>query len=442
MFGFLCAILLGTVLLSLPIASKNRTMLPLEDALFMATTSICVTGLTTVSVAGYFSVFGQAVILLLIQFGGLGVVTFTTLIMFLLGRRITLRERMLIQDAYNLDTLQGLVRMTKRIIKGTLIVEAFGAVIYAFILIPDADSFLQGLWQSVFHSVSAFCNAGMELLGTSSMTAYRDNVIMNLNTEMLIILGGIGFPVWWNLIQLITLRKRADYTSSKLKRTLTLQTRVVLITTAFLLAAGTVLTLILEWENPATIGNLNPFLKLQAAFFQSVTTRTAGFCTIPQENFTSASCVVYLVLMFIGGSPSGTAGGVKTATIALLVISTICIVKGKNDIEIFGRRIEERHLRKALTVIVVSFGMLIVMAMLLAAVQKSDFLDTLYEVTSALATVGLSRNFTGKLNLLGKLIITLCMYAGRTGPISMALSFNISRVEHTGTLPEGKITVG
>ena len=448
--GFLCAIIIGTVLLCLPISSKSGEGLALEDALFMSTTSICVTGLTTVSVAQDLSFFGQLIVLLFMQFGGLGVVTFTTATMFIIGKRITLKERMMIQDAYNLDTLGGLVRMTKRIIKGTLIVEGFGAVVYAFCFLPGmlasdlplAESILQGIWQSVFQAVSAFCNAGMDLLGTSSMAAFRDHTVVNLNTMMLIVFGGIGFPVWWNLLEVLPLLRREEYTTAQIKRKITLHTRVALITTAVLLVSGTLITLLFEWGNPETLGNLNVFQKIQAAAFQSVTTRTAGFYTIPQENFTPASSIVYLLLMFIGGSPSGTAGGIKTVTFALLLISTVSIMKGKTDIEIFRRRINERYLRKALTVVIISASVLFVATVALAVTQQSDFLDTIYETTSAIATVGLTRNFTGTLDTVGKLIITACMYLGRVGPISMALAFNMTHIGTGRTLPEGKLTVG
>lgn len=440
-FGFLAGIILGTLLLSLPIATKSGQVTPLPDAIFTATTSICVTGLTTVTTVEHWSIFGQVVILFLIQFGGLGVVTFTTTIFLLLGKRVKLSDRLLIQSAYNLDTLSGLVKLTKKIITCTLIVEGFGALIYAFQFIPEFD-FFQGLWYSIFHSVSAFCNAGIDLIGDSSFIPYRDNVLINFNTMTLIILGGIGFPVWWDVILVGKRIGRKEIRFKDCFRKLSLHSKIVITTTLFLIFFGTALTLLLEYNNPNTIGTLPFGNKLMASMFQSVTTRTAGFATIPQQNFTTASSIMYLVWMFIGGSPSGTAGGVKTVTIALILVSTICIVKGKRDITIFRRKISEQYLKKGLAVIVVSFLVLLIMTGSLAAVQDSVFLDTLYETTSAIGTVGLTRSFTGSLTTIGKLLIIITMYIGRIGPITMALTFNVKRHGGEMSLPEGKILVG
>ncbi len=440
-FGFLGGIILGTLLLSLPIATKSGQVTPLPDAIFTATTSICVTGLTTVTTTEHWSLFGQAVILFLIQFGGLGVVTFTTTIFLLLGKRVKLSDRLVIQNAYNLDTLSGLVKLTKKIIKCTLIVEGFGALIYAIQFIPEFG-FLKGVWYSVFHSVSAFCNAGIDLIGNSSFVPYRDNVLMNLNTMLLIILGGIGFPVWWDVIGVSKQIGRKETSFKNFFRKLSLHSKIVIATTAFLIVFGAVITLVMEYNNPDTIGNLPLGNKIMASTFQSVTTRTAGFETIPQKDFHTASSIMYLVWMFIGGSPSGTAGGVKTVTVALLLVSTICIVKGERDISIFRRKISEMYLKKGLAVIVVSFLVLLIMTGALAAVQDSEFLDTLYETTSAIGTVGLTRNFTRSLTTLGKLFITIAMYLGRIGPITIALALNVKKNVGDMSLPEGKILVG
>ncbi|MDD5935848.1 MAG: TrkH family potassium uptake protein [Clostridiales bacterium] len=440
-FGFLGGILLGTLLLSLPIATKSGEVTPFTDALFTATTSICVTGLTTVTTVTHWSLFGQIVILLLIQFGGLGIVTFTTTIYLLLGKRVKLSDRLLIQNAYNLDTLSGLVKLTKKIIKCTLIVEGVGALVYMIQFIPEFN-FFRGIWYSIFHSVSAFCNAGIDLIGDSSFVPYRENVLININTMILIILGGIGFPVWWDVIGVGKMIARKEEKRRRFFRKLSLHSKIAISFTLILIVLGTVLTLLLEYHNPNTIGNVSFGNKLMASTFQSVTTRTAGFATIPQQNFQTSSSVMYLVWMFIGGSPSGTAGGVKTVTMALILVSTICIVKGQKDIEIFRRKVSEQYLKKGLAVVVVSFSALLVMTCALAAVQESAFIDTLYETTSAIATVGLSRGFTGSLTTIGKLLIIVTMYLGRIGPITMALAFNIKRKVGDKSLPEGKILVG
>ena len=439
--GFLCAIILGTLLLMLPIASKSGEVTSLVDASFTATTSICVTGLTTVITTNHWSLFGQVVILFLIQFGGLGVVTFTTTIFLILGKRIRLSDRLVIQDAYNIDTLSGIVRLTKKIMKGTLIVEGIGAVIFAFQFIPEFG-IIKGAWYSIFHAISAFCNAGIDLIGGDSFIPYRDNVLINFNTMFLIILGGLGFPVWWDIVNLMKRAIKKEFKYRTIFRRLTLHSKIVLSFTLILIIGGATLTLLLEYNNPETIGNLSFSKKLMASTFQSITTRTAGFATIPQHFFRSSSSFIYIIWMFIGGSPSGTAGGVKTATIAIILISTSCIVNGKRQIVAFHRSISENYLRKGLAVMVVSLTVLLVMNVALSAVQNSDFLDTLFETTSALATVGLTRNFTGTLTTIGKIIIMMTMYLGRIGPITMMLAFNVKKHVGETSLPEGKILVG
>ena len=440
-FGFLGGILLGTLLLSLPIATKSGQVTPLEDAFFTATTSICVTGLTTVTTVEHWSLFGQAVILFLIQFGGLGVVTFTTTIFLMLGKRVKLSDRLLIQNSYNIDTLSGLVRLTKKIIMCSLIVEGVGACFYAIQFIPQFG-FFKGIWYSIFHSISAFCNAGIDLIGDNSFVIYRDNLLINFVTMALIILGGIGFPVWWDVVHVTKQVAKKEVKLRNIFHKLCLHSKVVISFTLFLIVSGAVLTLLLEYNNPDTIGNLPLGNKILASTFQSVTTRTAGFATIPQQNFQTSSSVMYLIWMFIGGSPSGTAGGVKTATIAVILVSTYSIVRGKKDIEIFRRKISEQYLKKGLAVVVVSFLVLLFTTISLAAVQDSAFLDTLYETTSAIGTVGLSRNFTGSLTTIGKIIIMITMYLGRIGPITMALAFNARTHKGEISLPEGKLLVG
>lgn len=439
--GFLVAIIIGTILLSLPIATKDRTVTPLIDSLFTATTSICVTGLVTVSTLDHWSLFGKIVILFLIQFGGLGVITFSTTILMLLGKRITLNERLLIQDAYNLDTLRGMVKLTKRIIKGSLIVEGIGALLYSIQFVQDYD-FFTGIGRAIFNSVSAFCNAGMDVLGNDSLAMYRENPLVNFTTMGLIVIGGIGFPVWWDLLHVIKLAIKKEIKTKNLLRKLELHSKLALSVTALLIFGGAFLIFILEYNNEATFAGLSIGDKIMASLFQSVTTRTAGFYTTPQENFRNASAFLCILLMFVGGSPSGTAGGIKTVTLAVIVLSSISIVKGKNDIEIFKRKLPDFYLKKALAVIMVSLSVLIVTTTCMFVFVPGNFIDILYEVTSALATVGLSRNFTGTLNVIGKFIIIVTMYLGRIGPITMMLAFTMKRAKGLRTLPEEKVLVG
>lgn len=438
-FGFLGAIIAGALLLMLPVSSKEGIWTNPVDALFTATTAVCVTGLTTVSTAGHWSIFGQVVILILIQLGGLGIVTFTTLLLLVAAKRVTLKERLLIRDAYNLDSLNGLVKLTKRIIKGTLIVEGIGALLYMPVFVRDKGRY--GIFAAIFNSISAFCNAGMDLLGDSSLSMYRDNVIVNMTTMLLIIIGGIGFYVWWDIIKVAG--KKRNNRKIKVWRSFELHTKLVLSVTLLLIVGGAILIFLLEYSNKSTMGELNIFQKLQASLFQSVTTRTAGFYTIPQENFTDASAFVSLLLMFVGGSPAGTAGGVKTVTIAIVFLTVVSIIKNREETEVFGRSISSSNVKKGIAVIFISFGMLIISMSALSFAQGGDFLDTLFEVTSAIATVGLTRGMTGELNDIGKIIIIVTMYIGRIGPISLALFFNAGAgKELNRRYPKGKILVG
>ncbi len=438
MLGFLAGALIGTACLMLPVSLRGEQKINFFDALFVAMSSVCVTGLSTVNIGQTFSAFGQVVILLLIQFGGLGIVTFTTLILCVFHRRITLSDRMLIQSAYNLDTLTGLVKLTLRIFKITLFLEGIGAIGYFLVFIPRFG--IRGIWYGIFHAVSAFCNAGIDLLGGNSFCAYSDNVILNLTTIFLIIVSGLGFPVYWELARCAFpgwFEKDGAYA-----RKLNLHARLVIIATLSLIAVGTVLTLAFEFDNPATLGAMDWPEKIMAALFQSVTLRPAGFATISQELFKPASCLAYLVLMFIGGSPAGTAGGVKTVTIVLLFASMFANIRGKKDVTIMHRKIADETIRRCVAIVTFSLSTLLLLTMALLAVEQSGFLDTLYEMTSAIATVGLSRGLTGSLHPLGKLIVTLTMYLGRIGPITFALAFNSNAPADNITHAESKVIIG
>lgn len=438
--GFLGTIVIGTLLLMLPVSAASGEMTNFIDSLFTATTSVCVTGLVTVPTYAHWSVFGQVVIALLAQVGGLGVITFTMLFLMVLGKRIGLKQRLLIQDAYNLDTIQGMVILIKKILKGTLIVEGAGAILYMTVFIPEFGWI--GIWKSVFNAISAFCNAGMDVLGPDSLAPYVANPIVNITTMILIILGGIGFPVWWSVLDMLCRRRRKHRTLFMGAHHLPLHTKMVLFMTLSLIAGGALLIFLLEYNNPETLGNLPWWQKIQAALFQSVTTRTAGFLTISQAGMRKATAMICCLLMFIGGSPSGTAGGVKTTTVAILVLTVTSIIKGRNDTEMFGRKINGNLVRRALSIFMVSFGVMMIAVIALAIVQPGDFMDCLFEVISAIATVGLTRDFTTELTLAGRIIIILTMYIGRIGPISLALFFNSRRFVNLKTYPEEKVGVG
>lgn len=436
MLGFLLGALLGSFLLCMPVSLKEGACLEYIDALFVSVSSICVTGLSTVNIGETFSLFGQVVLLLLIQTGGLGVVTFTTILLMAFHRRITLADRMLIQNAYNLDTMAGLVKLTINILKLTCCIELAGAFFYSFVFIPEYGP--MGLWYAVFHAVSAFCNAGIDLLGGNSFCAYRDNVIINFTTISLIIAGGLGFPVFGEIGRILGMKLKRKSGCRKMS----FHARLVIRVTAVLIVMGTLLTLLFEYNNPATLGPLKLPQKCMAALFQSVTLRTAGFATIDQAGFGSASSLLYLLFMFIGGSPAGTAGGVKTVTVTLLMVSVISNIQGKKAVAVMNRKITDTIIRRCVAIIVFSFSVLGILTVLLLALQPYDFLDTAYEMTSAIATVGLSRGMTGNLGIAGKLIITLTMYLGRIGPISLALAFNSSKGTASVSYAEGKVMIG
>ena len=438
MLSFLLAILVGSVLLMLPISSANGTSVTYTDALFTATTSVCVTGLVTVTTASAWSFFGQLVILLLIQIGGLGIITILSGFMIGLHKRMGLGDRILLQDAFNLNSMSGIVKFLKKVIIGTLAVEGVGALLYMTVFVPEYG--VRGIWISIFNAVSAFCNAGMDVIGEDSLCGYVLHPMINFVTSMLIVLGGLGYIVWWDLLRVIKNFKKQKFQCFK---KLTLHSKIALSATGILLLSGAVLFFLFEYQNPQTIGSFSLPGKLQAALFQSVTTRTAGFATVPQQNLTDASAIVSLLLMFIGGSPVGTAGGVKTVTIAVLLLSAFSVIRNREDTVLFRRTISKQAVGKAVAVVSMSFLIAFVSTVLLAAVPGAPALDVMYETFSANATVGLSRNLTASLNIWGKLIIIVTMYLGRVGPISLVIAFNTKkRKENIIKNPTEEISVG
>ena len=417
LLSFLLVIFIGSVLLALPISSTNGTAVPYIDALFTATTSTCVTGLVTLPTFSTWSVFGQIVILILIQVGGLGVITIMTGLMLLLNRKLGISDRLLIQDAFNLNTMSGLVKFVKNVLFGTLIIEGIGAVLYMLVFVPEFGA--KGIWISVFNSVSAFCNAGIDIIAENSLCNYAVNPLINIVTSALIILGGLGYIVWWDVLRVVKSRSPKN---RKIFRHLTLHSKIAITVTAGLILAGTILIFIFEYANPLTIGEMNLFDKIQVSFFQSVTTRTAGFASVPQENLTNASAAISLLLMMIGGSPVGTAGGMKTVTLAVLICSAFATIRNKNSATLFGRRISDDSVKKAVAVVVMFLTICATSTVFILATSNASAIDVVYETVSATATVGLSRNFTATLNAFGKLIIIVTMYFGRVGPISLAVA--------------------
>lgn len=422
MLSFLGAILLGSALLVLPFSSKSGESVDYIDALFTAVSATCVTGLVTLPTVATWSVFGQIVILILIQIGGLGVITITAGLMVAIHRKMGLKDSQLLSDALNVSTLSGLAEFVKKMLLGTFIIEGVGALMYMIVFVPDFGA--KGIWISIFNSVSAFCNAGIDIVAENSLCNYATNPLVNIVTCLLIILGGLGYVVWWDIIRVLKDVKRTKF---RCVFKLTLHSKIVLVSTFALILIGGVSILAFEYNNPLTLKNYNFFDKMQIAFFQSITTRTAGFATLPQENLTNASAIICIILMFIGGSPVGTAGGIKTVTIVVLFATTIAIVRGKNEVTLFQRNLSKRVTRKAVAVAFSSFIIVALSTILLSLATDSPALDVVFETVSATATVGLSRNLTSSLNVWGKLILSATMYFGRIGPISLATSFNLKK---------------
>ena len=417
LLSFLVTVLIGSALLALPISSQSGDAVPYTDALFTATTSVCVTGLVTLPTVSTWSLFGQAVILILIQIGGLGVITVMSGLMILLNKKMGIGDRLLIQDAFNLNTMAGLSRFVKNVLFGTLIIEGIGAILYMPVFIPEFG--VRGIWISVFNSISAFCNAGVDIIAENSLCDYATVPLVNTVTSALIILGGLGYIVWWDVLRVIRSRTEKN---RKIFRHLTLHSKIAITSTAILIVTGAVLIFIFEYGNPLTIGEMSLFDKIQVSLFQSVTTRTAGFAPVPQENLTNASAATSIILMIIGGSPVGTAGGMKTVTVTVILCSAFATVRNKNSATLFGRRISESSVRKAVAVAVTFIIICASSSVLLMATGDISPIDAVYETVSATATVGLSRNLTPSLNIFGKLIIIVTMYFGRVGPISLAVA--------------------
>lgn len=438
LISFFIVIIMGSILLSLPISTKNGANVDYIDALFTATTSTCVTGLVTVPTFSTWSLFGQIVILILIQIGGLGVVAFMAAVMIIINKKMKIKDYQLIQDAFNLNTLSGLKQFIKHVFLGTLIIELIGAILYMFVFVPEYGA--KGIWISIFNSISAFCNAGMDLIGETSLCNYATNPLVNITTSLLIVLGGLGFIVWWDV-----LRVSKQFKNKKFKcfKSLTLHSKIVISSTLVLIFGGALLIFLFEYNNVNTIANMNIFDKIQVSLFQSITTRTAGFASIPQESLTDQSSVICLILMFIGGSPVGTAGGIKTITIVSLFAVAVTSIRNKKEVVLFNRNLSNEITRKAVAVTVMSFTIMVVSTILLSLTIDRSILDILYETVSATATVGLSRNLTPFLNSIGKIIIIITMYLGRVGPISLAVAFKSQKVVSNKILnPTEEVSIG
>ncbi|WP_026477055.1 TrkH family potassium uptake protein [Alkaliphilus transvaalensis] len=432
--GFASVILIGTMLLNLPISSVDGRSVGFLNALFTSTSAVCVTGLVVVDTGTYWTTFGKTVIITLIQIGGLGFMTMATLFAMILGKKISLKERLIIQESLNQNSLEGLVRFVRYIILGTFIIEGTGALLLAFRFVPEFGP-AKGIAYSIFHSISAFANAGFDIIGDGKgLTPYVTSPIVNIAMYMLIIIGGLGFSVWVDIFN-----KRSKF------RRFSLHTKMVLFLTALLIGVPFILYLILEWRNPATLGELSFTGKLWGALFQAITPRTAGFNTIDTASLTNASKLLTIMLMFIGGSPASTAGGIKTVTFGVIIFTVISMIRGREDTELFGRRISRNIVNRALTIGVVGITLVTSVTMILTITETGlDFMEVLFEAVSALGTVGLSLGVTSQLSVIGRIVIIFAMFAGRVGPLTIAFALARQNRKNKGVIryPEDKVIVG
>ncbi len=430
--GFALLILLGAFLLMLPIASKSGEWTPFTNALFTSTSATCVTGLIVYDTFTHWSLFGQAVIITLIQIGGLGFMTIITMFSFLLKRRIGLRERRLLMESSGSPELKGVIRMIRKILYGTFITEAVGAVLLSIRFIPRMGV-LRGIYNAVFHSVSAFCNAGFDLMGRfeafSSLTLFYDDILVNLTICGLIIIGGVGFIVWNDIFTLRT--KLSKYS---------LHSKVVIVTTGVLILLGTLLFYI--FERKGVLADMPEYKRILVSFFQSVTARTAGFNTADLSAISHSAVVIFCMLMFIGGSPGSTAGGVKTTTFAVLVLSAVASARRSSSITVFKKRLEEKTARQASAVVVIYVLALSAAIMVMCAAEPFSLKEIVFEAVSAMGTVGVTMGITPELTVISKYIIILLMYAGRIGGLTLMLTLAEKRKQVAVKRPSEQVLIG
>lgn len=426
--GFASVILLGAIILMLPVSSAEGVITPFNQTLFTSTSAVCVTGLAVLDTGSYWSVFGQVVILLLIQIGGLGVVTVAVSVFMLSGRKISLMQRSTMQNAISAHKVGGIVRLTKFILKGTLFIEMAGAL--ALLPVFYHDFGRKGIWMAVFHSISAFCNAGFDILGTPanpfpSITAYAGNPIVNVVIMFLIIAGGIGFLTWEDIcINKIHFRKYH------------MQSKIILVTTAFLIVLPAIFFFFSDFTH-LSVGK-----RLLASAFQAVTPRTAGFNTMDISKMTEVSKAMIIILMLVGGSPSSTAGGMKTTTFAVLILNAFATFRSQENVETFGRRIECSVIKNASTIAMMYCMLFLCGGITISVYEELPLSECLYEAASAVGTVGLTLGITPKLHIVSQFILIILMYLGRVGGLTLIYAVLSKKKKGNARLPLEKLTVG
>lgn len=426
--GFAAVILAGSLLLMLPIAAADGHMTPFADALFTATSAVCVTGLVVHDTATYWSAFGQTVIILLIQVGGMGVVTIAVALYSISGKRISLKQRSTMQESISAHKLDGIVGMTGFIIKMTIIFELLGALLLSPVFVPQFG-LLRGIGYSLFHSVSAFCNAGFDLMGInaqySSITSYVAQPLVNLVIMALIVIGGIGFLTW------------DDIRCNKLHfKRYQLQSKVAIVTSLLLIFIPAVYFFFFE------LSDMDAAPRLLGSLFQSVTARTAGFNTIDLTLLSECGVFIMIMLMLVGGSPGSTAGGMKTTTLAVLIANAICVFRHRDNARFFGRRISEETVRSAATILAMYLTLFIAGALIISRVESLPLLTCLFETASAIGTVGLTLGITPELGQLSRAILIFLMYMGRVGGLTLIFATTAPSQGISARYPQGKLTVG
>lgn len=432
-FGFLLLILLGTGLLMLPCSTREWGGAAFSDALFTATSATCVTGLVVHDTASYWSGFGQLVILLLIQVGGMGVVTMAVAIFMFSGKRIGLKQRCVLQESISAPQVGGIVRQTRFILKTAFAIEGAGAAALAVRFCPELG-LRQGLWYAVFHSISAFCNAGFDLMGVeapfSSLTGYTGDLIVNLTIMLLIVVGGLGFLTWGDLFA-----HRLHF------REYRLQSKLILVTTAALLLFGFLFFLLYEFRLPQWAG-MSPKESVLAAIFQSVTPRTAGFNTVELSRISEPGQLLTILLMLTGGSPGSTAGGFKTTTLAVLLLSAAAVFRKRRGAQCFGRRVQDGVLQNACAVFMLYVLFFLAGGILICAIDQVPLMDALFEAASAIGTVGLSLGGTARFSMASRMILVFLMYVGRVGGLTLVYAVLAGNGASASQFPQEHITVG
>lgn len=426
--GFLILISIGALILSTPFVTRSGNPTNPIDAIFIAASASCVTGLSPVNTAEHWNSLGHVVIIILIQIGGLGIMTLASIIPLILRKKIGIKTRLILKEQLNIESMEGVIRLFRYVLGFTLVIESLGALFLAIRFVPTYG-LGKGIWFSVFHSISAFCNAGFDILG-DSIYPLRDDYLVNITIMALIIIGGLGFMVTSEIYYKRHFKKFSTHS------------KLVLLTNAGLILVGALGFFVLESLKSGVLSNETIGDGVLISFFQSVAARTAGFYSADLSKINDSTAILLISLMFIGGSPGSTAGGIKTTTFVVLILAVISVIKNEKEPVVFKRRISSEAIKKALSIFLISLSIVIFVSFVIAAIEDFAFIDILYETASALGTVGATLGITDKLSVASKIMITLCMYLGRIGPMTMALSFGLKSDVRMIRYPEGFISIG